>query len=37
MIIIIITALAFKKMNIMILKNIKRHKYDDLEEKFKII
>ena len=34
---IIITTLTFKEMNIMILKDIKRHKYNDFEEKFKAI
>ena len=34
--IIIITTLTFKKMNIMILRGIKRNEYDDLKKKFKI-
>ena len=33
----IITTLTFKKMNMMILKDIKRYKYNDFKEKFKII
>ena len=36
MMIIIITTLTFKKMNIMILRGIKRNEYDDLKKKFKI-
>ena len=32
---IIIMMMAFKKMNIMILRDIKRNEYDDLKEKFK--
>ena len=35
MMMIIITTLTIKKMNIMILKGIKRDEYNDLEEKFK--
>ena len=35
MIMMIITILTFKKINIMILKDIKRNKYNDFKEKFK--
>ena len=34
-IIMVITTLMLKKINIMILKGIKRHEYDDFEKKFK--
>ena len=35
MMMIIITTLTIKKMNIIILKGIKKDEYNDLEEKFK--
>ena len=33
----IITTLTFKKISVMILKGIKKHKYDGFKEKFKAI